>query len=131
MVCRSRARDLQDIRDQPLESRAATRHTYPEAATSCSLLPVPVLYSPSKIPQPHPVAKCLGLGCHDLRIALRNEVGISESSREVPLRVFHGGQESRRQNPVLAPLSYTSIDASTCGRRIKSEDRIYIQSIYV
>ena len=38
---------------------------------------------------------------------------------------------SRRQNPVLAPLSYTSIDASTCGRRIKSEGRIYIHGIYV
>ena len=36
-----------------------------------------------------------------------------------------------RQNPVLAPLSYTSIDASTCGRRIKSGGRIYIQGIYV
>mmetsp|Transcript_40054 Transcript_40054/g.55878 ORF Transcript_40054/g.55878 Transcript_40054/m.55878 type:complete len:240 (+) Transcript_40054:291-1010(+) len=32
-----------------------------------------------------PVAKCLGLGCHDLRIALRNEIGISEGRREVPV----------------------------------------------
>ena len=40
----------------------------------------------------------------------------------------HHHHESRRQNPVLAPLSYNSIDASTCGRRIKSEDRIYVQA---
>ena len=37
---------------------------------------------------------------------------------------------SHRQNPVLAPLSYTSIDASTCGRRIKFEDRIYMYMAY-